>query len=207
MKRIHLMLVSILMGTGLAAQGLGNIFSQGAADLKCMAKQMVLIQLYISWIEKGYQIAGSGLQVIRDIKQGEWNLHSMFYGSLAQVNPAIKQCADVTGAIRFQAAVIRELGEINQIKQLSPEEMEYLLEIGDNLLNDCSRDLDHLINLISDDIFRMSDDERILSLHEIDLNMENHYKTACELVAGAQSVAAQKQWEEQDIQRLKNLER
>jgi len=206
MKRISIILVIILTCTYGSAQGLVNIFSQRAADLKNMGKQIALLQLYMGWIEQGYQIAGSGLHLISDIKQGEWNLHSLFFGSLALVNPAIKQCAEVTEVMQYQADITKELAVLGLIKNLNPEETDHLLEVKENLLGDCFRDLDHLISLLSDHVFRMSDEERIRSLAAIDLNMENHWKMAKELVGAVRLIALQRQRETHDVQSLKNLQ-
>src|SRR5450631_2488296 len=132
MKKLFILNLIIMISIGASAQGLSNIFNQKAADLKSMGKQIVLLQLYIGWIEKGYNIARSGLTLIGEIKQGEFNLHNVFFSSLSSVNPAIRRYSKVAAIIDYELSVIRELNKIPAIKNLTSSEMAYLLTVKGN---------------------------------------------------------------------------
>src|SRR5450755_5113933 len=99
----HFILLNIIIMNSLTGntQGLSNIFNQKAADLKSMGKQIALLQLYIGWIDKGYSIARSGLNLIGEIKQGDFNIHNVFFSSLGDVSPIIRRCARVAAIIEL----------------------------------------------------------------------------------------------------------
>lgn len=207
MKRIFIIHLSILISFGIRGQILSNIFSQKSADLKSMGKQIVLLKLYMGWLEKGYQIARSGLTFIGEERLGEFNLHSLFFSSQVSVNAAVKRCAKVASVIEYQRRIIREFGKILRIKNLMPDEMGYLKVVKENLLKDCANVLENLVDIISDHLYQMSDDERIKRINEICLEMQKNWVLASELTKEAQMINEQRQWEAQDTHSLQNLEK
>src|SRR5450432_3474083 len=154
MKRFILLNIIIMNSLTGNTQGLGNIFNQKAADLKSMGKQIALLQLYIGWIEKGYSIARSGLTLIGDIKQGEFNLHSIFFGSLNSVNPSIRKYAKVASIVTTVQSISKALSELGHIQNLNSDEKRYLVTVKENLSKECNGLLDQLLNVLTDDHFR-----------------------------------------------------
>lgn len=195
-----------MISIGASAQGLSNIFNQKAADLKSMGKQIVLLQLYIGWIEKGYNIARSGLTLIGEIKKGEFNLHSVFFSSLSSVNPAIRRYSKVAAIIDYELSAVRELGKIQAIKNLSASEMAYLLTVKENLLKECVKILDKLTDVVSDNTYQMSDDERIKQIDLIYYDMGDKWFLAKQFTQEAIMISVQRQMDRSDIKTLENLE-
>jgi len=195
-----------MISNGGSAQGLSNIFNQKAADLKSMGKQIVLLQLYIGWIEKGYNIARSGLTLIGEIKQGELNLHSVFFSSLSSVNPAIRRYSKVAAIIEYELSAIRELGKIPAIKNLTTREMAYLLTVKENLLQECLKILDKLTDVISDNTYQMSDDERIKQIDRMYYDMGDKWFLAKQFTQEARMISVQRQGDMANIKTLENLE-
>jgi hypothetical protein len=187
-------------------QGLGNIFNQKAADLKSMGKQIALLQLYIGWIEKGYSIARSGLTLIGDIKQGELNLHTVFFGSLSSVNPDIKKYSKVAAIIVTIQAITKELNKISSVQNISTGEKQYLITVKGNLLEDCAKMLDNLISVATDDTYKMTDDERIKRIDGIYSDVNSKWVLAKDFTDEAIMISAQRQADRRDIKTLQNLE-
>jgi hypothetical protein len=206
MKRRIIFSLILLMWISGQGQDLNNVFSQKSADLKSMAKQIALLQLYIGWLEKGYGIAKNGLTFIAEMKKGEMNLHSLFFSSLVTVNPEIRNSAQVFSIIDCQIQIDKELKKVLSVQNLTVHEMQYLLTVKENLLKDCALSLDNLAKVISDHIYQMTDDERIVRIDRIYLNMERNRELATEFANEAKWVAEQRIWEARDIQSLKNLE-
>jgi hypothetical protein len=73
----------------------------GAQSIKAMLEQITALKAYIVTAEKGYQIAEDGLHAIRDIKHVEFDLHSVYFGSLAVVNPAVRNMPQVGAIVRL----------------------------------------------------------------------------------------------------------
>jgi len=195
-----------MISNGGSAQGLSNIFNQKAADLKSMGKQIVLLQLYIGWIEKGYNIARSGLTLIGEIKQGELNLHSVFFSSLSSVNPAIRRYSKVAAIIEYELSAIRELGKIPAIKNLTTREMAYLLTVKENLLQECVKILENLTEVLSGNAYQMSDDERIKQIDRMYYDMGDKWFLAKQFTQEARMISVQRQGDMANIKTLENLE-
>jgi len=207
MKKAFVIQVYMLFRLISGGQDLASIFSQHSADLKDMTKQIALLQLYLNGAEKGYQIVKSGLQTIAGVKQDEYNLHSLFFGSLSLINPVIKRWKGIDATIEYQTSITKELDQVNEIGHLQPEEQDHLFQLKENLLGDCARDMDALIDILSDHTYQMSDDDRLRTIGRIYLNMKKRWQLSKELVEGAVLLASERQWETDDIRNLKNLEK
>ena len=195
-----------MINMGGSAQGLSNIFNQKAADLKSMGKQIALFQLYIGWIEKGYNIARSGLTLIGETKQGEFNLHRVFFRSLSSVNPAIRRYSKVAVIIDYELSAIRELNKIPAIKNLTTSEMVYLLDVKENLVQECAKILDNLMDVLSDNTYQMSDDERVKQIDRIYYDMGDKWFLAKQFTQEASMISVQRQRDMSDIKTLEILE-
>jgi hypothetical protein len=206
MKRFILLNIIIMNSLTGNTQGLSNIFNQKAADLKSMGKQIALLQLYIGWIEKGYSIARSGLTLIGDIKQGELNLHTVFFSSLSSVNPDIKKYSKVAAIIVTIQAITKELNKISSFQNISTGEKQYLIAVKGNLLEDCAKMLDNLISVVTDDTYKMTDDERIKRIDGIYSDVNSKWVLAKDFADEAIMISAQRQADRRDIKTLQNIE-
>lgn len=86
MKRLIILIMFGILTTSTQAQS-------------AMLDQIAALKAYIVTAEKGYQIAEDGLHTIRDIKSGEFTLHSTHYASLSTVNPVVKNVVKQPEAI------------------------------------------------------------------------------------------------------------
>jgi hypothetical protein len=197
---------SCALFSSVRAQGLSNIFSQKSSDLKSLAKQIALLQLYIGWVEKGYKIAQEGLTSIGEIKNGEFNLHSIFFSSLSIVNPEIKKYSKVAIIISDQFFIIQNFKKILGIKNLTPSEMSCLQTIYSNMLNACTNSLNDLIDVISDNTYKMHDDERIKRIDKVYEAMEGKVVLTKQFTGEVSVLSGQRLAEENDIESLQNLE-
>jgi hypothetical protein len=205
MKRLIILNLVIMNSFIVDAQGLSNIFNQKAADLKSVGKQIALLQLYIGWIEKGYSIARSGLTLIGDIKQGEFNLHSVFFGSLNSVNPSIRKYAKVASIITTVQSISKGLFEIGQIQNLNSDEKRYLVIVKDNLFKECNGLLDQLMNVLTNDHFKMNDAERLENIDGIYVEVNRRWVLSKEFVEEAKMVSVFREKEQNNIGALQNM--
>jgi hypothetical protein len=174
----------------LNAQGLSNFFSQKEADIKYMLNQIAALQAYIGYAEKGYSIAQQGLTFIGDLKKGEFDLHSAFFNSLKAVNPSIANYAKVADIISYQESIIKEFKKILQIKNMSPAEVRYLQLVYNNMSNACTKSLNDLINIITDNIY---------------VDMKDKYAFTQSFTSEASLLTVQRQNELNEVDFLKKL--
>ncbi len=65
---------------------------------KCI-EQIALLGTYIRQAKQGYNIIDNGLKTVKNIKNGEFDLHDLYYKSLKNVNPNIKGFSKIKQAI------------------------------------------------------------------------------------------------------------
>ena len=210
MKKMIVAIVVLLNGTLLPAQGLSNIFSQSAADIKYLLKQIALLQVYIGDVEKGYKIAREGLNFISEIKKGEFNLHSLFFSSLKTVNPSIGKYAKIAAIIAEQQAIEtvfdKSFKQCSKSNQFTASELSYLNSVYSRLMDECSHNLDELLAVTSNGVLEMTDDERIKRIDIIYADMKDKWAFAQSFTQDAAILAAERGEETNEINFLKTLE-
>lgn len=77
------------------------------ARLQPLIKRIALLQVYLGYVKKGYQVVQTGLRLVGDVKDGEFSLHKTYLHSWAKVNPAIRQGALALSCIQTQQQLIR----------------------------------------------------------------------------------------------------
>ena len=70
------------------------ITSNAQTQKKYMLQHIAALQVYIGYAKKGYNIASKGINTVRNIKNGDFNLHRDFFSSLKNINPAIMNAAN-----------------------------------------------------------------------------------------------------------------
>ena len=79
MKKVRVLVVCVLF----ALEGFpqGGVFSQKETQIEYLLTQIAGLQIYIELAQKGYAIYKDGLDLITDIKDGEFSLHRDYFGS------------------------------------------------------------------------------------------------------------------------------
>lgn len=153
------------------AQVLGGIFNQNATQREYMIAQIGLLQTYLGYVKKGYDIAKKGLTLICDIKRGDFNLHNGFFHSLETVSPELKSDAKVTAIASIQLNIIagyRSFShEIKESEVFTNLELNYLDQVFKSLLDDLAFGIATLTDLLTDGKFKMNDAERSKRMDEL----------------------------------------
>lgn len=144
-----------------------------------MLEQIAKLELYLQEAKKGYSIVQQGLTTIGDIKKGDLDLHSLFFSTLKDVNPAIKSWGKVADIMAMQAQIL--LGCASTLKQFgsspsfSVADLKYLSAVYSNLKNLTLTDIDVLTGLVTDGNWQMSDDERISRIDQLYTRVAEKY--------------------------------
>lgn len=130
---------------------------------KLSALKNILNDLY-----KGYEVLTNGYNAIKDISEGNFNLHKAFLDGL--VSPAVRNYRHVKDILDDQSRLVAEyksaFGIFKSEKHFTPGEIVYLGQVYGNLFSESLKDIERLTSVITADKLRMSDAER---LHAIDL--------------------------------------
>ena len=144
-----------------------------------MMEQIAANKVYIEYLEKGYNIARDGLHTIGDIKHGDFTLHLDYFSSLKGVNPRIKNWTKVAQIISYQVRIINDtrkaLIDICEAHQFTNVELDYCKKVFDNLLNECAKNIDELLVVITDGKTEMKDDERVQRIDKLYEDMQDKY--------------------------------
>jgi hypothetical protein len=163
-KKYGLLLIVVGITNFSEAQVLGGIFNQNATQKEYMIAQIGLLQTYLGYVKKGYDIAKKGLTLIGDIKQRDFNLHNGFFNSLETVSPKLKSDARVAAIVGVQLNILagyRSFShEFNEAKVFTDPELNYLDHVFSSLLDDVAFGIATLTDLLTDGEFKMNDAER-----------------------------------------------
>jgi len=127
-------------------------------------------------MEKGYGIITNGYGTIKNLSEGNFNLHQAFLDGLMIVNPEIRKYKRVGDIIQYEAQLLKEYkSAFNRFKssgQFTPAEIDYLSRVYANLFDQSLQQLDELSMIITSSKLRMSDDERIEGIDRIYTDMQ-----------------------------------
>lgn len=179
-----------------------ELFQQKSTQREYLMLQIVALQGYIELAQKGYGIAQKGLTTIGNIKDGDFNLHRDFFGSLKTVNPSVRNYAKVADIIAMQAEVIngyrKDMNSLRHSGMLRPDELQYVSDVYGRLLEGCAKVVDELILLTTDGGMMMEDGERIQRIEILHEDMRQNRAFLGLFGGKAKTLAAQRQQELQE---------
>lgn len=191
--------------TGAQAQTFAEWFSQKKTQKKYLLGQIAALQVYIGYAKKGYDIVGSGIHTVRDIKNGEFGLHSAFFGSLKAVSPVIRNNSKVADIIVLQVAISRNFSGIKSNGYLSGGDQAYIATVREKVLADCAKDLEELLLVITSGKVEMTDDERIRRLDRVYAAMRDKSAFTQSFTGQVSTLIVQKEKEHQQNEHLKKI--
>ncbi|MFZ6013026.1 MAG: hypothetical protein ACOYXT_21970, partial [Bacteroidota bacterium] len=152
MKFLMILITGMIFSTAAPAQTWNEWFKQKKTQKKYLVKQIALLRVYLGYLKKGYEIADKGLTTIHNIKNGDFNLHRDFFGSLKNGNPHIANSAKVADIIAFQVYIIQNMKRVNNFckdnDHFTPEEIRYVAAVYSNMLFLCDASVSELLMII-----------------------------------------------------------
>ena len=131
----------------------------------------------LSDMKKGYDVVFKGYNTIKDISEGNFNLHRTFLDALMSVNPEIARYRRVGDIIGYQGNLLKEYrsaySRFARGGKFSARELEYMSGIYKNLLDQSIDNLDELSMVITASKLRMSDDERLEAIDRLHIDMQD----------------------------------
>lgn len=178
-KNSLLLCAVLITSVSLKAQTWSEWFKQKKTKLKYIAQQIAAFKVYEDYLRQGYRIVDDGWSVINDIKHGDFDLHHNYFSSLKEVSHLIKEYGKITGITTLQLQILQTNDNIEKIvhsnKYLQTQEINYINKILNNLLNNCTDDLNELQILTKSGSVSMKDDERLQRIDNLYANMRDKY--------------------------------
>jgi hypothetical protein len=183
--------------------------SQEAKQLMLNVEKLAQLKLMLSHMKKGYDILHKGYTSIKNISEGNFNLHRDFLDGLLQVSPSVRKYAKVADIIHFQLKAVKEckaaLAEFKSSKQFSLAEIDYMAKVYANLLGESLKKLDELAMVLTAGKLRMSDDERLKAIDGIHAEVMEQYGFLNEFNDGTAILSLQREKEKMDIDLMRKI--
>ncbi len=160
-------------------------------------------------METGYTILTQGYNEVKDISEGNFNLHSAFLNSLMQVSPTVRQYGRIADILSEQAEIVSEAKSAyslaNSSGHFSATELIYLNDVFSHLLSQSVDNLTNLANVVTAGTLRMSDADRLQAIDHLyedtngKLSFLRHFDTEVQLLS------IQRQKEQNDVNTLSKI--
>ena len=209
MKRYLTLLLLTVSVQVVFCQTIEEWTAQDKTQIEYLLQQIAAQKVYLDYLEKGYGIAKSGLHAIRNIKKGDFNLHSDYFNSLKEINPEIKSSVKVGDIIFLQLRIIKEakttIQQVRQSGQFSDKEIMYLKNVFDHLLEECVKNIEELITVVTSGELEMKDDERIKRIDMLYDDMDDKFSFCNSFSKQASILAIQRKGDQYEVNRSKKL--
>lgn len=208
-KIITLVLTSTAIYSIVYSQTAEEWTQQKQTQKKYLLQQIAALHTYINYAKKGYDIVNKGINIVRNIKKGDFELHRDFFNSLKNVNPKISRYAKVADILTYQLRIIKLTKEtikgIREAKQFTSEELVYCSAVFDNLLAECIKTIDELMMVTANGELEMKDDERLKRIDNLYADTQDKYAFCSHFSEDMALLSMQRLGEQLEINRSKIL--
>lgn len=195
----------LLIGTSLSIQAQSNEVQQLLLNYEKLSQ----LKNILADMKKGYQVVSNGYSTIKDISEGNFNLHDAFIEGLLLVSPVIKNYKRVPDIVRYQKSIVQEYKRAYTDFKLSgffnAGEIEYMGKVYGNLFNQSLKNLDELTTVITSSKLSMSDDERLQAIDRIFADTEDKLQFLRMFNQNAKILALQRGKELRNLESSKKL--
>lgn len=170
--RIGIVVIGILSCvTYSRAQTFDEWFHQNSTQKKYLLEQIAKLQVYLGYVKKGYDIVNKGLTIIGEIKNGDLNMHRMFFDDLKIVKSSISNYSktrETLSAISFIKDKAEKTKEfLSSSRSFTQSENKFINQQLNNMLIQLLEDATLLNEVLANNAFQMNDNERLERIEEI----------------------------------------
>ncbi len=209
MKKLRILLVVIFLAETASAQTLAEWTKQKKTQITYLKKQIAALQIYASYVKKGYDIAKEGVNAIHAIKQGDFSLNENYFSSFKNVNHNVKAYTKISAIIARQVNIVKACHQqklyMNKSNQFTSDEISYAGKVFANLLDGCTGIIDQLIVITTDGLLQMKDDERIKQIDHLYNDMQQRYEFVQHFGSENNMLAVRRMKDNNDVQVSRGL--
>ncbi|OJV54266.1 MAG: hypothetical protein BGO31_13020 [Bacteroidetes bacterium 43-16] len=200
MKTIITSLVALLclIGVRVHAQ------VEETAQLVLNIEKLSQFKSILSDMKKGYNILNGGYNTVKNISEGNFNIHRQFLDGLMEASPIVKNYRKVPEIINYQLMLVKEYRasytRFSSSGQFQAKDLEYISQVYGRLFNRSLRGLDELLLVVTSGKLRMSDDERLQAIDRIHADMEDSLRFLRHFSNETSTLSLQREKESKSIQ-------
>jgi len=160
-------------------------------------------------MKEGYEILTKGYNRVKDLTQGNFDLHETFLDALLQVSPAIRNYKRVGDIIDYQVQIVQDCGRHRNKLQSSglfaAEELNYFSGVYEKIFEESLRNLEELTDVLTAGKMRMSDEERLAAIDRIYMAMLDKMLFVRDFNSETAVLAVQRAKEARDVEAIRFL--
>jgi len=207
MKKIVIIILLCLNGVFSSIKVCAQV--QELEQLALDIEKLLQFKQILSDLKKGYEILSGGYNTIKNLSEGNFNLHKTFLDGLMAVSPVVKKYKKVPDIIDFQLQLVKEYKiAFNRFKQdgnFNPDEIDYIGKVYGKLFDESLKNLDALLTIVTADKLRMSDDERLTAIDGIYDEMQNKLSFLRYFNNNTTVLAVQRAKEKNDVNSIRSI--
>ena len=203
-------LLAVLLFAGCCITS-GKSFAQ-AQELEQLAldiEKLAQFRQMLKDMEEGFEVLSRGYNAIRDISQGNFNLHKAFLDGLLAISPAVAKYKKIAEIITLQLQLVKEYkaaySRFKDNKHFNASEISYIAKVYTNLVNESLKNLGTLLDVVTAGKLRMTDDERLTAIDVIYASMQDKLVYLRRFNINTSILSLQKGKEQNDIDVLRRL--
>jgi hypothetical protein len=149
------------------AQSISDLVTQLILDTeKLTSMKSTLQELY-----QGYETLDKGYTKIRNIAEGNFNLHKLFLDGLLAVSPAVQNAPHILDILNAEYNLLTEYksasGRYGAGGPFTAQELDYIIGVYSTLLQRSVQSIEELTMVITADQLRMSDAQRLQAIDRV----------------------------------------
>lgn len=195
--------IMVLFGKSAHAQ------SDEMQQLLLNVEKLAQFKKILSNMKKGYDILNGGYNTVKNLTEGNFNLHKTFLDALMEVSPTVKNYKKVADIIRFQKLILTEYKSAYSRAKgknlISDGELDYISGVYSNLVNKSLDNLEDLTMVVTSGKLRMSDDERIQAIDRIYDDMQDKLVFLRDFNNSTSVLIVQREKEQKDAKAMKAI--
>lgn len=164
MMRYPLVLLLLFAAAPTRAQSISDLITQLVLD----AQKLTELKGILQDMYTGYKVIDKGYTEIKNIAEGNFNLHKAFLDALLAVSPAVRNDPRVTDILNAANSILSEYKAAAQRWHADPHfttaELNYIDDSYSALFRSSLQSIDELSLAITPDQLRMSDAQRLQAI-------------------------------------------
>lgn len=206
MKKYFIIILLSPFGLSASAQTWNEWFRQKKTQTKYTLLQIAKLQYYLKTLKDGYNLVHDGLDLISDIKNGDFNLHDFFLSEKYRVKTIVRESNDVRIIQQTYQDILAESRILEKrIRALQPPEQEIIERQLSAMRFELQEDMEQLITLLSSGKLQMEDDERLRQIAYISARVAEKKQWLLKIRSSCESLLSIRKQSIKDINSLRQL--
>lgn len=162
------------------AQTMAEWTKQKKLQTSYKLNQIVALSAYLKVAKKGYEVARVGWNLVGDIQDDEFSLHTDYFGSLKAIHPIVSDYPIALEILKVHRQINRELNWMNYYmadhKMLDDGEIVAVNRFNRNIKEESGLLISELDQLLASNTYDMEDGERLAAIDGLYVCIQQHFQ-------------------------------